>query len=354
MTPVDTVHPLADGRTSAAALVLALRGTRPDRVPLWFDLPSRDGYDRTRGSERGDASETFESRMDPARVAAHTLEPLEEIGVDAVALATDLAAPVALAGEPIAFRHDGAVLETPIRTGTDALRLRPLDPERLAPIAQATRLVVAGLDRTPLIATAAGPFALACLLVEGGPTTDQRRARTLMYSDSRTWAAVLNWCADVAGLSLRAQVRAGASAVHVVDPFLGALSRHDHFKRVLPHTQRVLSHLRGLDVPVLLTGTGTGDHLDLLARAGASTVGVDWRMPLDTAVERVGPEVPLQGNLDPALLAAPWQILEAHVRDVLERGRGAKAHILSVGGAIPPETDRAVLRRIAELVRDPS
>jgi uroporphyrinogen decarboxylase len=154
----------------------------------------------------------------------------------------------------------------------------------------------------------------------------------------------------VTGAFLRAQVEAGASAAQLFDSWIGSLSRRDYQKRVAPHSKRVFDSLRGLDVPRVHFGVGSGDVIDLLPGIGATVVGVDWRLPLDEASARLGGGVPVQGNIDPALLTAPWVTLAAHVADVLERGSVAPAHVVNLGHGVPPETDPDVLTRIVELV----
>ena len=267
--------------------------------------------------------------------------------VDAAIFFSDIVVPVKLAGVDVRIVPGrGPVIDDPIRSASDVLRLRPIDPDALAPIAEAVALTVAELGRTPLIGFGGAPYTLASYLVEGGPSKDQLRARAMMYSDPHSWATLLNWCADVTGAFLRAQVEAGASAAQLFDSWMGSLSRRDYQKRVAPHSRRAFDALRGLDVPRVHFGLGSGDVLDLLPGIGAEVVGIDWRLPLDTASERLGGGVPLQGNLDPALLSAPWGILEAHIADVIERGAAAPAHVLNLGHGVPPETDPDVLTRI--------
>jgi uroporphyrinogen decarboxylase len=146
-------------------------------------------------------------------------------------------------------------------------------------------------------------------------------------------------------------VVAGASAARLSDPAIGQLSRRDYQRRVAPHTRRAFDHLRGLDIPRVHAGDGNGDVLDLLPGIGATVAGVDRRLPLDEAIERLGRSVPVQGNLDPALLSAPWTTLSSHVDDVVERGRSAPAHIIDLDGEVPPGTDPGVLTRIVDRVR---
>jgi uroporphyrinogen decarboxylase len=289
--------------------------------------------------------------LTPELASEITLQPVRRHGVDAAIFFSDIVIPVKLAGVAVDIvAGRGPVLEHPIRTAADVAALRPLEPEALAPIAEAVARTVAELGSTPLIGFAGAPFTLASYLVEGGPSKDQQRARTLMYSDPHTWAALLNWCADVTGEFLRVQVLAGASAAQLFDSWVGSLSEQQYVRRVAPHSKRALSALRGLDVPKVHFGVGSGEVLKAMHDVGADAIGVDWRIPLDEAERRLGGGVPLQGNIDPALLGAPWHVLEAHVQDVLQRGLAAPAHIVNLGHGVPPDTDPDVLTRIVSLV----
>jgi uroporphyrinogen decarboxylase len=280
-----------------------------------------------------------------------TLQPVRRHGVDAAIFFSDIVIPVKLAGVAVEIVPGrGPVLENPIRTAADVAALRPLEPDALAPIIEGVQRTVAELGSTPLIGFAGAPFTLASYLVEGGPSKDQMRARALMYSDPQTWATLLNWCADITGEFLRAQIMAGASAAQLFDSWVGSLSEVNYLKRVAPHSKRAYSALRGLDVPKVHFGVGSGEVLHAMHGIGADVMGVDWRIPLDEANRRLGGGVPLQGNIDPALLTAPWKVLEAHVRDVVDRGRDAPAHVVNLGHGVPPDTDPAVLTRIVELV----
>ncbi len=287
----------------------------------------------------------------PELASEITLQPVRRHRVDAAIFFSDIVIPLRLAGVDVAIEPGrGPVIASPIRSAADVAALRPLDPAALDPIREAVARTAAELGSTPLIGFAGAPFTLASYLVEGGPSKDQLRARTLMYSDPRTWATLLNWCADAAGEFLKAQVEAGASAVQLFDSWVGSLSEQQYVRRVAPHSKRVFSHLRGFDVPKVHFGVGSGELLRAMHGIGADVVGVDWRIPLDEASRRLGGEVPLQGNLDPALLAAPWSLLEQHVADVVERGRAAPSHVLNLGHGVPPDTDPDVLTRIVDLV----
>ncbi len=289
--------------------------------------------------------------LTPELASEITLQPVRRHHVDAGIFFSDIVIPVKLAGVEVEIVPGrGPVIANPIRTAADVNALRPIDPESLAPIREAVAMTVAELGSTPLIGFAGAPFTLASYLVEGGPSKDQIRARTMMYSDPHAWAALLNWCADITGEFLKAQIDAGASAAQLFDSWVGSLSERDYVRRVAPHSQRALSHLRGYDVPKVHFGVGTGPLLNAMHGIGADVMGVDWRVPLDEASAKLGNVVPLQGNIDPALLGAPWSVLEAHVRDVVDRGRAAPSHVVNLGHGVNPETDPDVLTRIVELV----
>ena len=289
--------------------------------------------------------------LTPELASEITLQPVRRHDVDAAIFFSDIVIPVKLAGVDVEIVPGrGPVIANPIRTPADVAALRPLDPDALKPIIEGVKATVAQLGATPLIGFAGAPFTLASYLVEGGPSKDQIRARTMMYSDPHAWAALLNWCADVTGQFLRAQIEAGASAAQLFDSWVGSLSEVNYLRRVAPHSKRALSHLRGLDVPKVHFGVGSGEVLHAMHNIGADVMGVDWRIPLDEANRRLGGGVPLQGNIDPALLGAPWHILEAHVRDVVDRGRDAPSHVVNLGHGVTPDTDPDVLTKIVQLV----
>ncbi|GMA31232.1 uroporphyrinogen decarboxylase [Litorihabitans aurantiacus] len=344
-------HPILDGRTTDAPLVRAYRGQLPQRTPVWFMRQAGRSLPEYRELRAG--GDMLAACLDPAMVTEITLQPVRRHGVDAAILFSDIVIPVLLAGVDVSIVPGrGPVFATPVRTAADVAALPTLEDDALEPIRQAVALLVAELGATPLIAFAGAPFTLASYMVEGGPSKDQMRARTLMMSDPQAWSALLDWCAGVSGAFLRAQVAAGASAAQVFDSWVGSLSRETWRTSVARHTARTfaaLDGLEGLSVPRVHFGLGSASILDLAPGLGADAVGVDWRTPLDEAA-RIVPGWPLQGNIDPAVLGAPWEVVEAHVLDVLRRGRFAPAHVLNLGHGVPPETDPTVLTRIVELV----
>jgi uroporphyrinogen decarboxylase len=370
-------HPLASGRTANSRLVRAYQGERQDVTPVWFMRQAGRSLPEYR--ELRVSSSMLDACLNPELASEITMQPVRRHGVDAAVFFSDIVIPLKLAGIDVDIvPGKGPVLGHPIRTAADVAALPALDAASLAAVEDGVRLTVDALSDlghgdTPLIGFAGAPFTLAAYLVEGGPSKDHIRARTLMHADPDAWAGLMNWTADVTGAFLRAQVVAGASAAQLFDSWAGALSLADYSEHVAPASARALSAVRELayavtasetatagasdaagavqrNVPIVHFGVGTGELLVAMHEVGADVIGVDYRVPLDEASRRLGHVVPLQGNLDPALLDAPWPALEAHILDVLARGASAPSHVLNLGHGVPPETDPTVLTRIVEFV----
>jgi uroporphyrinogen decarboxylase len=271
--------------------------------------------------------------------------------VDAAILFSDIVLPLRAAGVDLDIVAGvGPVVADPVRTAADLRRLPALDPDQVGYVGDAVRALVGELAGVPLIGFAGAPFTLASYLVEGGPSRDHARTKALMHGDPQLWSALLDRLAGIAATFLRVQVEAGAAAVQLFDSWAGALSAADYARLVLPHSATVFGALSGFDVPKIHFGVGTGELLGLMGQAGADVVGVDWRVPLDEASRRVGPEHAVQGNLDPALLLADWPVVEQEVRRVLDEGRAAPGHVFNLGHGVLPETDPDILSRVVDLV----
>lgn len=293
----------------------------------------------------------LESCLRPDLVTEITLQPVRRYSVDAAILFSDIVLPVKAAGVDLDIKPGvGPVVADPIRSTADVARVPELDPAQVAPVGEAVRALVSELGDTPLIGFAGAPFTLASYLVEGGPSRDHARTKALMYGDEATWHALAAKLADIAIVSLLAQIEAGVSAVQLFDSWAGSLSAADYQRYVLPHSTRVLAAVSA--VPRIHFGVDTAELLGLMAAAGADVVGVDWRVPLDAAATRVGKDVALQGNLDPATVFAPWPAVVERVRAVLACAASAQGHIFNLGHGVLPDTDPDVLTRIVELVHE--
>ncbi len=287
----------------------------------------------------------------PEAITEITLQPVRRYGVDAAILFSDIVVPLRAIGVGVEIRPGvGPVIDKPVRSEADVAALRDLDPGDVPFISEAVGMLTAELGGTPLIGFAGGPFTLACYLIEGGPSKNFDRTRALMYGSPQLWRSLLDRLADITIAFLKIQVAAGASAVQLFDSWAGIVSPQDYERNIMPFSSRIFAALEGAGVPRIHFGVGTGELLRLLGEAGADVVGVDWRVPLDEAVYRVTPGKALQGNLDPAILLAPWPAIEERAREVLAKGRTAESHIFNLGHGVLPETDPDMLTRLTELV----
>jgi uroporphyrinogen decarboxylase len=334
---------------SDAPLLRALAGDRPERTPVWFMRQAGRSLPEYRELRVG--TRMLDACLTPELAAEITLQPVRRHGVDAAVFFSDIVIPLRLAGVEVEIEPGrGPVFANPVRTASDVDRITAIDPDSLdaTAISEAVRLVTAELGDTPLIGFAGAPFTLAAYLVEGGPSKEHMRARGMMHADPDSWNRLAGWLAQISRRFLEAQRDAGASVVQLFDSWAGSLSTADFRRYVAPHSTVAL---QDIGVPSIHFGVGTGPFLaDMRLGGVADGVGVDWRMPLDEAAALLGPDVTVQGNIDPAFLGAPWPVLEAHVLDVLARGRAARAHIVNLGHGVPPETDPDQLTRIVELV----
>jgi uroporphyrinogen decarboxylase len=332
-----------------SALLRACRREAVDRTPVWFMRQAGRSLPEYRAIRAG--VPMLEACRTPDMVTEITLQPIRRHGVDAAILFSDIVVPLAAAGIDLDIvPGTGPVVAEPVRSPEDVRRIRLLEPDDVPYVTEAVGTLVAELGGTPLIGFAGAPFTLASYLVEGGPSRHQERTKALMHGAPQVWHAMCERLAQITGGFLAAQVAAGAAAVQLFDSWAGALSAAEYRDFVLPHSAAVLGSLAGTDVPRIHFGVGTGELLGLMGEAGADVVGVDWRVPLDVAATRIGPGHAVQGNLDPAILLAPWEVVEREVRRVLAEGAAAEGHVFNLGHGVLPETDPGVLTRVVELV----
>lgn len=348
--PVDG-PPVPGPRAEAAPLLLrALRGEPVERVPVWFMRQAGRSLPEYREVRRG--AGLIEITHTPELAAEVTLQPVRRHGVDAAILFSDIVTPLEAIGLGVEIRPGvGPVVAEPVRRAADVQRLRPFEPAADAPwLLETVRLLRAELD-VPLIGFAGAPFTLASYLVEGGPSKTQARTKALMLSEPGTWRSLLERLADIAVASLRAQVAAGAQAVQLFDSWIGSLTPMQYREHVRPVVRDLLERLSDLGVPRIMFGVGTGHLLEDLADAGPDALGIDWRIPLDDAARRLPAGLALQGNLDPAVLLAPWEVVEREARDVLARAP-RRGHVFNLGHGVLPETPPEVLGRLVDLVHE--
>jgi len=338
------------GRALAdSAFLGACRGKPVPHVPVWFMRQAGRSLPEYRALREG--VPMLESCSRPDLVVEITLQPVRRYGVDAAILYSDIVVPLRAIGIDLDIvPGTGPVIAEPFRCAADVGRLRPLVPDDVWYVGEAVRALTGELDGVPLIGFAGAPFTLASYLIEGGPSRDHTRTKALMHGRPEVWHDLLDRLAGVAGAFLRMQVAAGASAVQLFDSWAGVLSGADYARFVQPHSATVLESVGDLGVPRIHFGVGTGELLGAMAAAGADVVGVDWRVPLDAAAERIGPGRAVQGNLDPALLFAPTEVVHAQAAAVIDAGRTAPGHVFNLGHGVLPTTDPDALARLVDFV----
>jgi uroporphyrinogen decarboxylase len=280
---------------------------------------------------------------------------VRRIDLDAAILFSDLLLPLDPMGIPFDFvRGEGPAIENPLRTEADIDRLKCFEPrEALAHVLEAIRLVRAELDGdVPLIGFGGAPFTLASYAIEGGHSVSFAATKALMYGESAAWHNLAALLADVVTDHLRAQVEAGAQALQVFDSWVGALDEADYREFALPHVRSIFERLRGLGVPLIHFGVGTGHLLAVMREAGGDVIGVDWRTPLSEAWRRAGESVALQGNLDPTALLGPRDRLLRRVDAVLDEAGGRAGHVFNLGHGVLPQTPVENVRAVVQRVRE--
>jgi uroporphyrinogen decarboxylase len=281
-----------------------------------------------------------------------TVTAAEVLGVDAAILFAD----ILLILEPMGFdlefaRGEGPVIHNPVRTLADIDRIRPVvDLAPLDFVFQAVRSIRAALKpEIPLIGFAGAPFTLACYAIEGGGSRNYETAKGFMYGDPGAWNALMAYLVDSTALYLNSQIAAGVQAVQVFDSWVGSLSPDDYRRFVQPHMARLFAQLDPT-VPSIHFGTDTGSLLELQRDAGGSVIGLDWRVELAQAWSRLGPEVGVQGNLDPVVLFAPLEEIELQTRRILNQADGRPGHIFNLGHGILPHTPVDHVRALVDMV----
>lgn len=388
------------------ALLAALNGQRPARTPVWFMRQAGRSLPEYRQLRAQVNLPMLEACLNPQVVAQATLQPVRRHGVDAAIFFSDIMVPLRLAGVDVEIKPQvGPVLSAPIRTRDDVERLLGCGfgqgtwvshdgaahqgAEGVAALREAIALILTELGTptqapqpgapqpltqapqplaqtqpagwTPLIGFGGAPFTLAAYLVEGKPSRDHLAARSLMHADPPTWDLLMRWCAQVTGDFIALQISCGASAAQLFDSWAGSLSPTDYREHVVPYSALAIARAReaispttGKAAPLIHFATGSARLLPQMLAAGAQAVGVDDRTELDWAIDQLGGSCPVQGNLNPALLTAPWPVIEQAIVECLRAGRQAPGHVFNLGHGVPPTTDPAVLTRIVEFIHKES
>jgi len=333
----------------------ACRREPVDRTPVWF-MRQAGRYMQEYRDIRKD--HTLLDICHNAELCTEvTLQPVLAHKVDAAILFADILLPLEPMGAPFEFaKGEGPVVHHPVRSVADVERLRVIDAEDgLQYVLDAITMIRRELDgKTPLIGFAGAPFTLASYLIEGGKSSQYVRTKQFMFSEPKAWDELMGKLAEVVRRYLRAQIAAGAQAVQLFDSWVGSLSPQDYKERIQPHVAHILQDVQKTGVPVIHFGTGTTSLLELQKEAGGTVIGVDYRSTLSDAHRRLGDDVAYQGNLEPMLLLAPWEVLAPRAAQIVEEGKKLPGHIFNLGHGIVPEVNPEIVTRLVEFVHQTS
>ncbi len=347
---------MANTELTGAQRMLAACERRPvDATPVWFMRQAGRVFAQYR--QLREKYDILAIARTPELAAQVTLLPVDELHVDAAVMFADIMLPLEGMGVPFYIEPEtGPIIPDPIRTGAAVDAIRVTDPEEGTPyVLDAVKLLRQQLgDRAALVGFSGSPFTLACYMIEGRPSRDYAHAKSLMFGEPAVWRHLMEKITDVVVLYVRGQVESGVQVVQLFDSWVGVLSPDQYQRYVMPYARRIFQELRRLGVPSIHFGTGAASLLELMADVGCDMVSIDWRVPLDRAWSRIGYHHGIQGNLDPTMLLAPFDVVRAGADDVLARAGGKPGHVFNLGHGVLPQTDPADLARLVEYVHERS
>ncbi|WKS55326.1 uroporphyrinogen decarboxylase [Corynebacterium accolens] len=340
-------------RLNRAPIIDAALGRTPSRPPVWLMRQAGRSLPEYRAAREGISM--LDSCFMPELLAEITLQPVRRHDVDAAILFSDIVVPLKAAGVNVDIVPGrGPVMEKAVREKGDIGKLPILDTD-VPEVAQGIAGILDELTETQaLIGFVGAPFTLASYLIEGGPSKNHERTKALMHAEPETWHMLMRRLVPTIINFLRVQVDAGIDAMQLFDSWAGYLNERDYREFVLPYSQEILA---SVDIPRIHFGVGTGELLQAMSEAGSEVMGVDYRVAMDTAAQRVNSRV-LQGNLDPALLFAGDDAVRQAVRTI--RGEVERAqqrgdidtHIWNLGHGVLPTTDAEAITRAVSIIHE--
>ncbi len=332
--------------------IQACRRQPTDQTPVWFMRQA--GRYMAEYRKIRESHPILEICKTPRLAAEVTQQPIDQLGVDAAIIFADLLLPLEPMGLELEFvQGDGPKIHNPIRSMEDVERLSTTNTTDLGYVGEAIAAVKRNLaDDLPVIGFVGAPFTLASYMIEGGGSRNYAAAKYLMWHQPDVWKLLMEKIVQVLTPYAASQVLNGANAIQVFDSWVGALSPDDYEQHVLPYSRMLIRQIQSTSVPVIHFGTGNGTFLELFNSAGADVLGLDWRVHLDEAWNRVGDDVAVQGNLDPIALLAPLPELRRKVDAILARAAGKPGHIFNLGHGIIPRTPPANVKAVVAMVRE--
>ncbi|MGG0857136.1 uroporphyrinogen decarboxylase [Metabacillus fastidiosus] len=329
----------------------ACRGEKTDYTPVWYMRQA--GRSQPEYRKIKEKYSLFEITHQPELCAYVTRLPVEQYDVDAAILYKDIMSPLPAIGVDVEIKAGiGPVIDNPIRSVQDVEKLGEINPEQDVPyVLDTIKLLTREQLRVPLIGFAGAPFTLASYMIEGGPSKNYNKTKAFMYAEPKAWFALMDKLSEMTITYVKAQINAGAKAVQIFDSWVGALNVADYRVFIKPTMERIFSELRKENVPLITFGVGASHLAKEWHDLPLDVVGLDWRLSVKEA-RAMGLTKTLQGNLDPAILLSPWEVIEERAKEVLDQGLAEGSHIFNLGHGVFPDVNPDVLKRLTTFIHD--
>ncbi len=312
----------------------ACRGERTDYTPIWIMRQAGRYLPEYRELR---AKYDFMTLCETPELAVEvTLQPVKRFNIDAAILFSDILVPLKGMGIEIEFPENGGPV---LRPPQDLRTLRTITPEEDVPfVFETIKILLDELD-IPLIGFSGAPFTLLSYIVEGGTSKNFLRTKKLMYEDREGYSQLMDKITETVKRYLKAQIDSGVHAVQIFDTWAGVLTPRDFMESVLPFVKDIIRSIKGR-VSVIYFVLNGGTFLEMIKDSGADVIGIDWRIDIGNAIDRLRNGVSVQGNLDPCELFLPEERLFERIEDILRKGMRSSinGHIFNLGHGILPET----------------
>jgi uroporphyrinogen decarboxylase len=329
----------------------AARGERTDYVPVWYMRQA--GRSQPEYREIKEKYSLFEITHQPELCAYVTRLPVEQYNVDAAILYKDIMTPLPAIGVDVEIKSGiGPVISNPIRTLADVEKLGEIHPEEDVPyVLDTIKLLTREQLSVPLIGFSGAPFTLASYMIEGGPSKNYNKTKAFMYAEPKAWFALMDKLAEVTITYVKSQIKAGAKAIQIFDSWVGALNVQDYRYYIKPVMERIFSSLKEENVPLIMFGVGASHLAREWHDLPLDVVGLDWRLQIKEARE-MGIHKTVQGNLDPAILLAPWEVIEERAKAILDQGMEQPGYIFNLGHGVFPSVNPETLKRLTSFIHE--
>lgn len=331
--------------------IKAAKGEKTDFVPVWYMRQAGRSQPEYRAIK--EKYSLFEITHQPELCAYVTKLPVDQYNVDAAVLYKDIMTPLPAIGVDVEIKSGiGPVIDKPITSMEDVAKLGVLNPEQdIKYVLDTIKLLTEEQLDVPLIGFSGAPFTLASYMIEGGPSKNYHKTKAFMYSHPEAWTLLMEKLGSMVVTYAKSQINAGASAIQIFDSWVGALNVSDYRTFIKPVMEKIFTDLRSESTPLIMHGVGAS-HLALEWNSlPLDVVGLDWRLPINEARD-IGVTKAVQGNLDPALLLAPWNVIEERVKEILDQGMQQDGFIFNLGHGVFPEVDPAVLKKLTSFVHE--